>query len=278
MSDASEETDRPPAVTGRAAESGLDSLDSIDPVDRVDSIDRVDARDDALVEEVDAVMQRAARQAGDRWRCGPGRTDCCIGPFPIDRLDARRLARGMAALERDDPQRAQAVRERAAAAVELLEEDFPGDPRTGILNGDIDELLDSCDWHEDLACPALDPRSGLCELYRWRPLVCRTFGPPLRVHDETWKACPYCFSGRTPRVELDPENRFGELCAGVERATGVAGETFIAFALLGRPKSDPPAPGRRARDVSRGPDARASRARSGTLRLIESKTRPPDDG
>lgn len=195
------------------------------------SLSRFDARDDELIEAVDTAMERAAAEAGDRWACGPGRTDCCIGPFPIDALDARRLARGMAALEQDDPERARSIRRRAEEAVEQLREDFPGEPETGILNGDVDELLDSCDWHEDLPCPVLDPETGHCDLYRWRPLVCRTFGPPLRVHEETWKACPYCFRGDTPRVEIDQQNRFGELCREVEETTPGAGETFVAFAV-----------------------------------------------
>ncbi|HVS64560.1 MAG TPA: YkgJ family cysteine cluster protein [Thermoanaerobaculia bacterium] len=201
----------------------------------VTDLGTLEARDDALMLEVDRVMEGAAEQAGDRWGCGPGRIDCCIGPFPVDALDARRLARGLEALRRDDPERARALEQRAEQAVELLREDFPGDPETGALGDDVDELLDACDWHEDLPCPVLDPSTGWCELYRWRPLVCRTFGPPLRVGQEQWKACPYCVAGTLDRIELDPHGRIDALCADVESATGTTGRTFIAFAVLPTP-------------------------------------------
>jgi Fe-S-cluster containining protein len=191
----------------------------------------LDARDDALIAEIDARMRAAAEQAGDRWRCGPGRTDCCIGPFPIDALDARRLARGVEELARADPARAAALRERAAEAVEMMRDEFPGDPENGRLDDDAGELLDACEWHAELPCPVLDPETGLCELYRHRPLVCRTFGPPLRVHGETWIACPHCFTGDRPQVTLDEEGRADALCAELEAATGRAGDTFVAFAV-----------------------------------------------
>ncbi|HVS13004.1 MAG TPA: YkgJ family cysteine cluster protein [Thermoanaerobaculia bacterium] len=191
----------------------------------------LDARDDALIAEVDARMREAAEHAGDRWRCGPGRIDCCIGPFPIDALDARRLARGVAELQRDAPERAAAQRERIREAVELMRDEFPGDPESGTLDDDAEELLEACEWHAELPCPVLDPATGLCELYRFRPMVCRTFGPPLRVHGKTWIACPHCFVGEGPQVVLDEEGRADALAAEVEVATGRAGHTFIAFAV-----------------------------------------------
>ena len=202
-------------------------------LEELEDLEDLDARDDHLIAEVDRVMARAAEEAGDRWSCGPGRIDCCIGPFPIAALDARRLARGLEALRREDPERARALERRAEQAVELLREDFPGDPETGVLAEDADELLDACDWHEHLPCPVLDPGTGRCELYRRRPLVCRTFGPPLRVGGEGWIACPHCVAGRLERVELDQEDRFGALSAEIERATGVSGSTFVAFAVTG---------------------------------------------
>jgi hypothetical protein len=65
------------------------------------SVNDADARrdervhsDEALLADVDAAMARARELAGPRWVCGPGRTECCHGPFPINALDAHRLRRG----------------------------------------------------------------------------------------------------------------------------------------------------------------------------------------
>jgi hypothetical protein len=48
-------------------------------------------------------------------------------------------------------------------------------------------------------CPALDPGSGACVLYDWRPLSCRTFGPPVRVAREDLPPCECASAGRRGR-------------------------------------------------------------------------------
>src|SRR5437763_697124 len=90
-----------------------------------------------LIRIVDAAMAEAARKAGTWLVCRPGCAECCIGEFTITELDARRLRRGLSALERGDPERARRLRQRARDA-------------TG---GD------------DQDCPALDPVERTCDLY-----------------------------------------------------------------------------------------------------------------
>src|SRR5262245_57518499 len=96
----------------------------------------VPAGDRQLVQIVDAALADAAQKSGSWLACRPGCTQCCIGPFPINQLDAVRLRRGLAQLEADDPVRAARVRNRARDSVARLSSSFPGDPATGILAED----------------------------------------------------------------------------------------------------------------------------------------------
>ncbi len=123
---------------------------------------QIDARDRTLVQIVDAALAEAARKSGPWLVCRPGCTQCCLGPFMITELDARRLRRALKDLEAADPERAARIRERARRVAAIQDE----------------TLLD------DEPCPVLDPETGLCELYAARPITCRTFGPPVRCGDE----------------------------------------------------------------------------------------------
>ncbi len=188
----------------------------------VDPDPALDAADDELVRRFDLVMEEAARRAGPLFGCGPGRRDCCRGPFPINLLDARRLSRGMAALASREPARARAVRLRAAKVVGRLTRAFPGDPRTGLLGADEEAERDFCTRHGALMCPALDPPTGRCDLYEWRPLACRSMGPPVRLGGIDLAPCPYCFGPASAedvarcRAAPDPEGREDALLALLE--------------------------------------------------------------
>ena len=142
------------------------------------------AGDQQLVQLVNATLAEAFRLAGRWLACKPGCTECCIGPFPITPMDAARLRRGLAELDRADPPRAERVRRRANREVALTAPGFPGDPATGIFNGEEEaEEAFATRW-ETLPCPALDPDTGRCDLYPWRPISCRTFGPPVQIGAE----------------------------------------------------------------------------------------------
>lgn len=188
--------------------------------------------DRRLLQEMDEVMAGAARRAGSWLACRPGCAECCHGPFPINRLDARRLREGMVALMQTDPERAWAVVSRAREQLPILREDFPGDPETGML-ADGDAAADPYfTRHGTLPCPALDPATGRCDLYAWRPLTCRTFGPPVRIGESALPPCRLCFQGAPAemveacRVEPDPHGLEDRLLAPLGEE-----ETLIAFAL-----------------------------------------------
>jgi Fe-S-cluster containining protein len=193
--------------------------------------------DRRLLKVIDEAMteaaRRAAREDGGSWlACRPGCTECCHGPFPINRLDARRLREGLAELAARDPERAAAVVERARAQRPLLREGFPGDPTTGAL-GDDDEAADPYfARHGSLPCPALDPETGRCDLYAHRPLSCRTFGPPVRIGESALPPCRLCFQGAAEstveacRVEPDPQGVEDRILARLGDE-----ETLVAIAL-----------------------------------------------
>lgn len=197
---------------------------------------RIESGDTVLIQIIDSAMSEAARRSGDWLVCKPGCTQCCIGPFPISQLDARRLRRGLAELDARDPDRALRLRQRARDSVERIAGAFPGDARTGLLDESADDAM--AEFADDEPCPALDPDTGLCDLYPARPITCRTFGPPVRCGSEAVGVCELCFEGATEEeiagceVELDPDGLEQALAAELEADGAPRGETIVAFALL----------------------------------------------
>jgi Fe-S-cluster containining protein len=197
--------------------------------------------DRRLLQVVDGALAEANRLAatpqGSWLACRPGCTDCCHGPFPINRLDALRLRRGLAELAARAPERARALADRAEAQLPLLRQDFPGDARTGVLSDDDQAADPFFTRHGDLPCPVLDPDTGRCELYAYRPLTCRTFGPPVRIGEADLPPCRLCFQGASKetvdacRVEPDPHGLEDRLLARLGDE-----ETLIAFAVASPPQ------------------------------------------
>ncbi|HEX3985078.1 MAG TPA: YkgJ family cysteine cluster protein [Acidobacteriaceae bacterium] len=192
-------------------------------------------RSDAqLVQIVDAMAADAARRGGAWVKCAPGCTQCCIGVFPISQLDAERLRAGVEELAAREPERANAVRARAREVVERLGAEFPGDARTGILDPERGEEFE--EFGNEEPCPALDLQTGLCDLYGARPITCRVFGLPLRT-PEGLGVCELCFQGASEEeiaacaVDADYDGLEAVANAEVERASGLSGNTIIAWAL-----------------------------------------------
>lgn len=198
---------------------------------------RVPAGDSELVQIMDAALAEAARRAGLWLACRPGCTQCCHGAFAINALDAARLAAGMGELRASEPGLAAALERRARAWLAEHGAEFPGDAETGRL-GETEEDGERFDeFANDAACPALDPATGRCDVYAWRPMTCRVFGPPVRAADDEGSEglghCELCFVGATPEqvaaCEMPvPHEREAELLAQMPEQ----GETVVAFALL----------------------------------------------
>jgi Fe-S-cluster containining protein len=193
---------------------------------------KLPAGDIQLVQIVDAALADTARRSGDWLVCKPGCAQCCIGVFAIDQLDAARLEQGLRELMESDPERAQAVVERARRSVKGLSQEFPGDPATGLLDPGQEARFE--DFANDEPCAALDPATGLCDLYRSRPMTCRVFGPPLRS-GEGLGVCELCYHGATEEqiaaCEMPVTGLEEELLKEFEQSSGRRGQTLVAFAL-----------------------------------------------
>ncbi len=182
-------------------------------------------------------MAEAARKGGDWVVCRAGCCECCMGVFPIAQSDVRRLREGLGELECTDPTRAANVSRRAREAVVRYTADFPGDSATGILGEDSksEERFES--FADDDPCPALDPATGTCDLYAWRPMTCRTFGAAIRLNEDSVDICELCYRGASDEeiIACEVELQTAELEADLEREaeafTGRTGQTIVAFAL-----------------------------------------------
>lgn len=199
------------------------------------------ARDQELIQIVNAALADAFQKSSKWLACKPGCSQCCHGVFAINQLDAIRLRKGLAELETEDRERAARIRTRVLDTVARLSEDYPGDPVSGIL--DEDDTDEAAKRWDDFAnaepCPVLDPATGTCELYEYRPVTCRTFGPALKS-DGDLGHCELCFVGATEEevvaneMHPDPDNLEAALVEELQRTTGECGETIIAFALARR--------------------------------------------
>ena len=194
--------------------------------------------DRELVQIVDAALANAALRAGARLVCRLGCTQCCHGAFTITELDALRLVAGIEVLHRENPDLAAEIERRARTWIGTYGADFPGDLETGRL-GDSDENRERfAEFANEAACPALDPATGRCDVYEWRPMTCRVFGPPIQMDGGTDGAkalghCELCFVGATEdevaRCEMPvPHELEKKLFDEIPEKR----ETLVAFALL----------------------------------------------
>lgn len=190
-------------------------------------------RDNELVQIVDAALNDAARRAGEWLVCRPGCTPCCVGAFAINALDVARLQEGLRQLRRTDPASATRIQSRAKAYIARVTPQFPGDPDSGMLDEGEEAEARFLDFGDEEVCPALDPESGTCDLYEFRPMTCRVFGPPVRNEGGGLGICELCFHGASNEeiaaceMKPDPENLEDSLLAEL----GESGKTLVAFAL-----------------------------------------------
>ena len=200
-------------------------------------------QDKQLVQILDAALHEAEWRSGDWLICKPGCTPCCIGVFAIDQLDALRLHAGLAKLDETDPARAARVRQRSRQSWERLAPEFPGDVTSGVLGTD-DEAAENFEEFADYEpCPALDPEHGTCDVYEFRPVTCRVFGPPVRSEGGLG-VCELCYHGASTdeiascELKLDEANTLqSELVSNLQPG-GNGGNTIVAFVLNQQPPPD----------------------------------------
>ncbi|MGD0482454.1 MAG: YkgJ family cysteine cluster protein [Terracidiphilus sp.] len=195
------------------------------------------ARDAELVQIMDASLAEAAGRAGAFLACRIGCTQCCHGAFAINALDVARLRAGMTELRATNPELAAEIEHRAHAWLADYGPSFPGDRNSGALGSSVEDQARFEDFADDAACPALDPATGRCDVYAWRPMTCRVFGPPVRAAGEDGAEglghCELCFIGATPAQVAACEMPVPhDLEAELLDEIGSPAETVVAFALL----------------------------------------------
>lgn len=195
---------------------------------------RLPPGDQQLVQIMDAALTEAAQRAGPWLACRPGCIQCCHGAFAINALDVQRLRTGMEALQAADPATSRQVQQRALEWLSAYGPGFPGDPATGLLGDSEEDQARFEDFANEAPCPALNPKTGLCDVYEWRPMTCRVFGPPVRMGDgDALGCCELCFVGASETEIAACEMPVPHVLESTLVAeTGLVGQTVVAFALL----------------------------------------------
>ncbi|MGD0095945.1 MAG: YkgJ family cysteine cluster protein [Terracidiphilus sp.] len=190
--------------------------------------------DSLLVKIMSDSFADAAARAGQHLVCREGCSQCCHGAFALGPLDALRLQAGMETLRASDPNLAREVEHRASMWTVEHEAAFPGDFQTGILGDTPEERERFESFANEAPCPALDTETGRCDVYKWRPMTCRLFGPPVRMGEGQELAhCELCFKGASEAevAACEMEVPF-ELESEILAEIPSKGETVVAFALL----------------------------------------------
>lgn len=112
-----------------------------------------------------AVMESQAKNL----QCGAGCSLCCYGLFEIGSGDVPLIAEGLELLH---PSRRRKIIRRAKEIVEQS-------AHPNLRECSPEEKEAFFERTQATPCPNLD-EAGLCMMYEQRPLVCRTFGLPLR--------------------------------------------------------------------------------------------------
>jgi Fe-S-cluster containining protein len=191
-----------------------------------------------LLRILNLALASSIERSGPHLACRPGCAQCCHGVFQISALDAHRLREALAIAE---PGLKARIESRIEQARTHLLPFFPGNPEMGVLSDDEQaiELFEA--WAHADPCPILDPATQTCDLYAARPILCRTFGPPIRNDPADLEAglsiCELCFTEATEDeiVHAETDSTFRLLQdteeAEYERAHPGTGPTIIAFAF-----------------------------------------------
>jgi len=118
-----------------------------------------------ILERADAHFSSVIETQPQNLQCGAGCSLCCYGLFEIGSGDVPVIAEG---LEQMHPSRRKKVI-RKALEIEAI----------NLRECSPEEKEAYFDRTQSTPCPNLDEK-GLCQMYEHRPLVCRTFGLPLR--------------------------------------------------------------------------------------------------
>jgi len=123
-----------------------------------------------VLEKADAHFRRAMTAQPEHFECRKGCTLCCFGLFEVSKLDVSLLESGVGSLSESERRRVVAESETVLAA-HPHPEDW-----SSVSDSERDRFFEET---AAVKCPFLD-RRGACSIYENRPLLCRTFGLPIK--------------------------------------------------------------------------------------------------
>ena len=155
----------------------------------------VNTGEQAILEQYESILKEADRIFQDyvlnhslKITCGPACSDCCVYDVPIYFIDAYYLQLGMQTLESQKKHdiRLNAVKnvpkiERLESIAEAIEE------RSAGVIQDARASLSYILKHK-IKCPFVDVQGG-CLVYKYRPLIDRFFGIPLKIWEDEDGTC-----------------------------------------------------------------------------------------
>lgn len=185
----------------------------------------------SLARKTDEWFSRTRAFLLNQIPCRVGCHACCIGPFPITILDSQRLQEGLKKIPKATQERLQ---QRASEQIVALEKAYPELARSPFLNHVDDSQIDHIvsDFSQ-VPCPALGTE-GRCEIYEYRPLVCRSMGIPVEENGITYGACgvqTFVPIKRVPPAQREEEDalasREAETLELFKSSSGCAGEEVL---------------------------------------------------
>jgi Fe-S-cluster containining protein len=126
-----------------------------------------------ILDRADDFFRSVSESQRQNLQCGRGCSLCCYGLFEIGSGDVPLIAEG---LEKRHPSRRKMIIRRSQEIVQSSN-------HPDLRNCSADEKESFFERTASTPCPNLNER-GECLMYENRPLVCRTFGLPLRNGDE----------------------------------------------------------------------------------------------
>jgi Fe-S-cluster containining protein len=126
-----------------------------------------------ILDRADDFFRSVSESQPQNLQCGRGCSLCCYGLFEIGSGDVPLIADGLAKLH---PSRRKMIIRRSQEIVDSSK-------HPDLRECSAEEKDAFFERTASTACPNLDER-GECLMYENRPLVCRTFGLPLRNADE----------------------------------------------------------------------------------------------
>lgn len=141
-----------------------------------------------ILDRADQHFTKVMRSQPQNLQCGAGCSLCCHGLFEIGSGDVPVIAEGLAKMH--PSRRARVVRR----SLEILEKSA----HPNLRECSPPEKEAFFERTDSTPCPNLDDK-GLCMMYDDRPLVCRTFGLPLREKSRyIGDVCELNFTAATP--------------------------------------------------------------------------------